>query len=65
MRSDAVRLLDLMGGAKNLRKYIGTKMSRIRAAGSTEKNEPAGLSTREVAGSRIAIVIGSWLRLPE
>jgi hypothetical protein len=33
--------------------------------GSTEKNEPAGLSTRTVVGSRIVNVIGSWLRLPE
>jgi hypothetical protein len=34
-------------------------------AGSTEKNEPAGLSTPKVVGSRIVTVIGSWLQLPE
>ncbi len=33
-------------------------------AGSTEKNEPVGLSTRQRAKGRIASVVGSWLRLP-
>jgi hypothetical protein len=36
-----------------------------KAAGSTEKNEPVGLSTRERVERRIVTVIGSWLRLPE
>jgi hypothetical protein len=65
MRLDAVGMLDLMEGAKTLRKYIGTKMSLVWVARSTEKNEPVGLSTRAVPGSRIVTVIGSWLRLPE
>jgi len=48
-----------------LRKYIGTKRSLRKAVVSTEKNEPVGLSTRKAVESRIATVIGSWLRLPE
>lgn len=34
-------------------------------AGSTEENEPAGLSTRRRVERRIVTVVGSWLRLPE
>jgi hypothetical protein len=50
---------DSQGGAKNLRKYIGTKKSLGGIAGSTEKNEPGGLSTHERVERRIVIVIGS------
>ena len=51
--------------AKNLRKYIGTKKSLGGVAGSTEKNEPVGLSTEGVVKRRIAGVVGSWWLLPE
>lgn len=50
--------------AKNLRKYIGTKWSPVEVAGSTEKNEPVGLSTETAVERTIASVVGSWLRLP-
>ena len=46
-------------------RYVGTKRSLAGTPGSTEKNEPVGLSTHTVVESRIATVIGSWLRLPE
>jgi hypothetical protein len=46
-------------------RYVGTKKSLARTAGSTGKIEPVGLSTHKVVESRIVTVIGSWLRLPE
>jgi hypothetical protein len=46
-------------------RYVGTKKSLAGTPGSTEKNEPVGLSTRERVERRIVTVIGSWLRLPE
>jgi hypothetical protein len=40
-------------------RYVGTKKSLARVAGSTEKNEPLGLSTGKRVERRIATVIGS------
>ena len=36
-----------------------------RVPGSTDENEPVGLSTEESAEGRMATVIGSWFWLPE
>lgn len=46
-------------------RYVGTKRSLAGTPGSTEKNEPVGLSTHKMVESRIVTAVGSWLQLPE
>jgi len=57
--------ISMREAANGRRRYVGTKLSPERVAGSTEGNEPVGLSTEQGPAGRMTTVIGSWLGLPE